>query len=218
MNITDGEISRAEIYSFLAAVFLQEPEPQTLAKQLQVLQLAAAYPPADEALADEIRQQYFDSFFVPMSPTYTPPFESTLLDYAAAKRFGPLSGPAMHEVMSLYMTVGFDPSQLDIFEPLQESAMPDHVGFELAYMAYLALQEEAARGRGEEAAAGKWAEWQRNFLAQHLERWLPQLAAALADRQAGFYAAAAEYAAGWVRADLEELQEGLKEGCSRGQQ
>lgn len=218
MNATYGEVSRAEIYSFLAAVFLREPDLQSLAKQLYALQLAADYPPADEALVDEIKQQYFDSFFVPMSASYTPPFESTLLGYAADKRFGSLCSPAMHEVMSLYMAVGFDPSQLDIFEPLREIAMPDHIGFELAFMAFLALQEETAHRRGDGEAAEKWAEWQRIFLVQHLSRWLPQLAAALADRQAGYYAAAAQYTADWVQVDLDELQDGLKEGCSRGQQ
>ncbi len=219
MNAAEGEISRAEIYSFLAAVFLQEPDPRTLPKQLQVLRLEAGYPLNDrEALADEVRQQYFDCFFVPMSAAYTPPFESALLDYAANKRFGPLSGPAAHAVASLYEAVGFEPSALDTFAPLKEIAMPDHIGLELAFMAFLALQEEAARGRGEEPAARKWAVWQKDFLAHHLACWLPQLSAALAERQANFYAAAAAYAAAWVKVDLEELEDGLKEGCSCGQQ
>jgi TorA maturation chaperone TorD len=218
MNAEDREISRAEVYSFLAAVFIQEPDRHTLAKQLQVLRPEAGPPAVDEALVAEIRQQYFDCFFVPMAAGYTPPFESTLLGYAADKSFGPLSGPAAHEVQSLYCAVGFDPAALDTFGPLKEIAMPDHVGFELAYMAYLALQEEAARGRGDQAAARKWALWQRDFLAQHLARWLPRLAEALAARQGGFYADAAAYAAGWVEVDLEELEDGLKEGCSRGQQ
>lgn len=218
MKAEKGEVSRAEIYSFFAAIFIQEPSLQTLAKQLQLLQLEAKYPLADgSALVETIRQEYFDCFYVPMSSSYTPPFESALSDYSSTKKFGPLAGPANQSVHSFYVATGFNPSELVVFAPLKEFAFPDHIGFELAFMAYLCLQEEAAYERGQQSEAQAWSVWQKGFLSEHLSRFLPQLTEALAERQLGFYAEAAKCASAWVQADLEELEDCFKEVCSNGQ-
>ncbi len=215
MNTEKEAMSRAETYEFLAAIFIQEPDPLTLTKQLQLLKLEAGCPATDsEALIDGIREQYFDCFFMPKMENYIPASESALLDYAANKRFAPPDGPAMKDVLSFYMTTGFDLTQVDAFEPLLDTATPDHVGLELSYMAYLATKEEDAREQGDEESARHWVHWQYGFLAHHLSRWLPQLAAALADKHADFYAAAAAYAADWVKTDLAKLEDILKTDTS----
>src|SRR5665647_1408685 len=121
MNAADKDVSRAELYSFIAAVFIQEPNSRTLPLQLQLLQLEAEYPLADSsALVEKIKQEYYDCFFVPMSSGYTPPFESALLDYSRNEQFGPLAGPANQDVLFFYEAVGFRPSDLLLFEPLKE--------------------------------------------------------------------------------------------------
>lgn len=205
-DVTDQPVARADMYSFLAALFLQEPDVQTLPGQLQALQLARHYAPASQtAVLADIRQEYYDCFFVPMSAKYTPPFESALSASTGPGRFGALAGPEAREAANLYEATGFDPQALHSFAPLKETALPDHVGFELAFMAYLCLQESRSAERGESDAARRWAEWQMRFLSGHLNGWLPKLAAELAQRQAEFYAAAAALAAGWTAADFDEL-------------
>ena len=217
MNTAIFQNARTDVYSFLASIFLQEPNEQTLHKQLRLLQIELKYPLADRTMMEKIKQEFFDCFFVPVSASYTPPYESALLNYDEKRQFGYLTGPATQEVLAFYQGVQFDPLELSVFEPLKEVSLPDHVGFELAYMAYLCQQEDAAQKRGAASAATMWAVWQKEFLSQHLARWLPKLAKALADRQAEFYATAAEFAASWVNADLGELSEVFEKECSHGQ-
>lgn len=210
----DGETtaSRADMYGFLASLFLQEPDEQTLPKQLQALNLAEQYAPSSlTALVSSISQEYFDCFFVPMSSKYTPPLESVFTGASSQGR-GPLVGPATQETAQLYETTGFNPADLLAFAPLKEMAMPDHVGFELAFMTYLCLQEEKSAERCDRAAVKRWTEWQFHFLSEHLTCWLPKLAEALEKRQTRFYAAAASLSADWAAADLGELMT-----CSEGE-
>ena len=209
---TETTTSRADRYGFLAALFLQEPKEQTLPKQLQALNIAEQYAPTSlTALVSDISQEYFDCFFVPMSSKYTPPLESVFTGVSGQGR-GPLVGPATQETAELYEATGFNPSDLLVFAPLKEMALPDHVGFELAFMAYLCLQEEKSAERCDKAAVKNWTEWQLHFLSEHLTCWLPKLAEALEKRQARFYAAAVSLSADWAEADLGELTT-----CSEGE-
>ena len=209
---TETTTSRADRYGFLAALFLQEPKEQTLPKQLQALNIAEQYAPTSlTALVSDISQEYFDCFFVPMSSKYTPPLESVFTGVSGQGR-GPLVGPATQETAELYEATGFNPSDLLVFAPLKEMALPDHVGFELAFMAYLCLQEEKSAERCDMDAVRRWTEWEFHFLSEHLTCWLPQLTEALEKRQARFYAAAASLSAGWAEADLGELMT-----CSEGE-
>ena len=85
-------------------------------------------------------------FFVPTSGRYVPPYESAFLGYDRAKpgRFGKLNGAPAGHVRSCWERTGFDPGKLTIFEPLRASFLPDHVGLEMAFMAFLCRAEKSA--------------------------------------------------------------------------
>ena len=57
----------------------------------------------------------------------------------------------------------------------QEGDLPDHVCAELEFMHYLAFKQAAARRAGTDGEPYRLA--QRDFLARHLNRWLPKLRA-----------------------------------------
>jgi DMSO reductase family type II enzyme chaperone len=80
---------------------------------------------------------------------------------------------SMEEVVRFYRFFDFHPQR-------SPDRYPDHVTFELEFMAHLADRQQDAECRGGDIASPIRA--QRDFLARHLLPWLPQLVELIARR------------------------------------
>ncbi len=212
-NTHDPIIIRQNAYSFLAGLFLLEPNLENI---VEVQRLLNSFLSEDEQLeqlitepeeVDDLSQEYYDLFFVPSSGTYIPPFESTLKNYNPKKKkpYGRLFDKEALEVQAYYEAVGFVPWELDIFPPLKSIKFPDHIGYELAFMSLLCANERACGENGDKAA--QWRNLQHQFLSEHLGKWIGNFARALEHNTEGFYQKAGIAARNWVCDDLEHLAE-----------
>jgi putative dimethyl sulfoxide reductase chaperone len=201
--------TRLQVYELLASCVLSEPTGDSLAAAgtlfshlLPALQL----PVPDQAA---VRQEYYDRLFVPMSRRYVPPFESAIRGRTARKGgrpgYGPLMGPAACEVGAAYAAVGFDPAVLTIYEPIRGLRMPDFLGFELAFMAFLVKEQAAADASGATEQAQRWHSLQRQFLEEHLTGWTADLATLAGEAGPGFYAELYQAIHAWATSDLGEM-------------
>jgi len=223
--------SRSHIYTFLAGIFLQEPNVSQFPHYFEALQdllkevetepapWGMVIPEDKDAFIERLRQEYYDCFFVPMSGQYVPPYESALLNYRAGEKkpFGSLNSMEASHVAACYAAVDFHPQELRVFAPLQEIQMPDHVGFELAFMAMLCVREQMAWNKEtfnkeNRVEALKWQTLQLQFLQEHLSQWMENFARALQDLAPGYYAQAARAAELWVASDLREIEMDAKQG------
>ena len=82
-----------------------------------------------------------------------------------------LGGEVTDSVISAYAQGGFSPSVDDI--------SPDHIGVELAYMGWLVGAELEATDDNEPKIAARCVELQRQFLDNHLLRWLGAMVASV---------------------------------------
>jgi len=214
--------SRQKVYSFIAEIFLQEPSSARWVEQRQalaeLLREAGETPsfgdliPEDVLKAvEKVRQEFYDCFFVPMSGHYVPPFESALRNYKTGvqKPFGSLNSLEGNHVTECYAKVGFHPWGLNVFGPLKEIRLPDHIGFELSFMAILCASEILAWENEQMENVQRWQTVQRQFLKEHLMEWLPQFSQAMQEIAPGYYAEAAKVAEQWVRSDCDDLDQGV---------
>lgn len=122
------------------------------ARSHKYLDLAMAFrPPVDRS--SELMLAYTRLFVGPRKPVAYP-YESVYIE-------GQLGGITCEQVRRFYAEAG-----LRLSKTQQE--LPDHISVELAFMAYLAEQEQA-----DTAQTQLWRHKQRRFLHDHLARWLP---------------------------------------------
>lgn len=115
-----------------------------------------------------------------------PPYESVY-------RSGQLMSDHVSEVQALYRRAGLE---------VLGGEPPDHIGFELAFMAFLCRREEEYRSVGDSENAQKSASSQDDFLLDHIMKWVPQFCTNVLDHGSPFYGPVAELTMGWLR--LEE--------------
>ncbi len=107
------------------------------------------------------------------------PYEAIFLDES-----GLLGGEVTASVRHCYHHWGY------VDEVTEHS--PDHIGQELAAMAFLCLAEAEALARGAGETAASRQHQQIAFLQHHLLRWLPPFVLAVKAQGDGFYTAVAE--------------------------
>jgi len=222
-------LTKENIYSFMACIFLREPDPVTWPEQSQALydilremgqnpeRFGEIIPEQLNIHVENLRQEYFDCFFVPMSGKYVPPYESVLLNYKPEKTrpYGTLNSPEAHHVAQCYKATGFTPKKLDMFAPLKEIQFPDHAGFELAFMAMISRAEKEAWENQNHEEAVSWKEWGSRFLREHLVTWWPNFTLALEKMAPGYYAQVAKAVNIWILSELEESRNPIEEGRCR---
>ncbi len=93
------------------------------------------------------------------------------------------------EVLALYNKAGLD---------VRGGEPPDHIGFELAFMAYLCEKEEEYRNTGDLSNATSIATLQDDFLSDHILQWVPQFCTRVLDYDSSFYAAVADLTLNWL--------------------
>lgn len=159
--------ARSRTYDLLGRLSLTGLTAEELPYVAEISELAATLSDhfeADEAAADHQQLFGFNVF----------PHESIFLDPS-----GLLGGPIADAILLGRQRAGFV-RQID-------SDMVDHLGQELKYLALLSDHEARARQDGSNDIVRRMAGLQREFLDQHLLRWLPALLVAIEKQGQRFY-------------------------------
>ncbi len=208
---------RSFVYEMFAGLYSKEPSPNELAAFLLFARGYASQFPSeaslklaemiteqhekvvmtkDESWLAELRQAYYDHLFVSSSGTYVPPYESAVMSKT-------LWGQEAIHCASCYEALDFDPTRLNVFPPLREIALPDHVGYQLAFMAFLAKRESQCEAGTE---VESWRGLQVEFCRHHLASWLPVYSEAVERCGLPFYRSLATVVAQFVCDDLADLE------------
>ena len=188
-------------YGELASLLLTPPDEETLPRLVSLCALAGWQPPAAlEAAA--LRQRFDDRLLVTASPLYVPLSESRLAPATKVDgrwRYGPAADSATDHVSACYRAAGFDPHADSGADGLMGSKPADYLGFELAFMAWLAAAElQAPEGR-----SASWRRFSTEFRRRHLDRWAAKAADLMAEGAEDPYASLVRLAAAWVALDAE---------------
>jgi putative dimethyl sulfoxide reductase chaperone len=169
---------RAQSYRLLASAFLEPPTPERIAQlrgSALTSQVGGVAAQLDEL--GQVRQEFMDLFKVP-TDRYVPPFEAVHRDSRLIEGVptrGLLMGPSTVDVRRLYRNAGAE---------LRIAELPDHIGVELAFLAFLCHEEQAARAAGNQAACDNYRQYQRGFLADHVLQWVPDYCQVVHQRSA----------------------------------
>jgi TorA maturation chaperone TorD len=217
---------RSVMYQLLASFYLQTPSVEKIKLELELLQDAKEiftevdfYELIEEAkdryeqvyvnldAIDLIKQEHYDYLSVPISPNFVPPYESSIVGAKKSKNTGKRnkggwdynknSGVSTFNVELAYKTVGFNPSKLNISQDLKRTTRIDHIGFELAFMAFLNEGEE------ESDENVNWYKLQTQFLNDHLMDFTGKYSEILSERSNGFYSNLSKMTASFIRWDLD---------------
>lgn len=197
------------LYEIFAFCYLQQPTMESVGhiphllkeaqKQFPEIELNKLTKEAEERQSlvenreeeiELLQQQYYDHFFIPSTKNYIPMFESSLRGAvkgddrrkrrsAGGWKYSELWGKETNHVAGCYQTLGFDTFRLNLYEPLKNCKVPDHLGFELAFMSYLYQQESLLSPEEKEEALkdptslrkkkDRWRRLQLQFLEEHLK-------------------------------------------------
>jgi len=171
---TDEKNAWADFLEFAAALYLNEPDEERLDKCREVgLNFREFFPEelfakmlvfVDRDPCEEVRQEYFDLFFVPISGRYLPPFE-------AAHRERSMAAELPVSVQNFYGCVGFKPEKLEIPSYVRMLNRPDHSGFEMAFMGLMLKSPGQFDLDGKREQAKALFETARCFHSRHLGSW-----------------------------------------------
>jgi TorA maturation chaperone TorD len=164
-------LSRHQTYQLLSQLFthgLTEDEFE-IVRQIDALaeHLPELFDP-DEAAADHQHLFGFNVF----------PYESVFLDPS-----GQLGGDISTSVIRVFRQIGFDVGS--------DSGNTDHIGHELALLAFLDKAETKAHEDNLPSEVEVMQEHQRSFFDRHILRWMPPLVLAVGDQSHPFYSALA---------------------------
>lgn len=157
--------------------------------------------PDSEAKLEEVVATEFTRLLRGVKPLYSPlpPYESVYREEA-----GRVFSQSTSEVREVYRRFGFDLAERFGGEP------PDHVSFELEFVGLLCGREAEAWRENDEDAACQYQLAERDFIAEHLQTWLPELCGEIRrhDRLRLFHGIA-DLTEGWVIFDYSENLQGL---------
>jgi putative dimethyl sulfoxide reductase chaperone len=182
------EEARSAVYGFFSQAFLRGPSQQfltTLISDDGTANLREIFP--DAAYQEELAQVRRDAregrltleaaaldfearFRVP-GDRYLTPYESVYRSQSG----GRLCGPETGAVERLYLKEGLEPNG-------EFSELPDHVGVELEFMAFLCRKTLEAMRAGDPDTAQDYRHQQCCFFIEHLGTWARLLAERLASQ------------------------------------
>lgn len=181
---------RADIYAFLASLFLTVPteeQVERLRGMLGIFQL----PPLKSLALEEVKREFYDLFVVP-NPKYVRPYESVYRDKIRmesagnqepgrppTKKFirGLLMGKSARGVIQHYRSAGMYPV----------TELPDHIGNELSFLSSLALKKGSV-SQDESERLGKI---EKDFKKKHIMKWIGKLEKKVSRNDStGYYQAA----------------------------
>jgi putative dimethyl sulfoxide reductase chaperone len=179
------EEARSAVYGFFSQAFIRGPSQQFLAALISdegTANLREVF--RDAAYQQELAQVRLDAregrltlekaildfealFRIP-GAHYLTPYESVYRPQGPGTRGG-LCGPATAAVEWLYLKAGLEPST-------GVTELPDHVGVELEFMAYLCIQALEAMQARDAATAQDYHHQQYCFFMEHVGPWVGLLA------------------------------------------
>jgi len=176
-------LARERTYRLCGRLFLRGLSRSLLPVVRAVPGLAEAaaerYAPEDEMDLDAAAADHHHLFRLNLFP-----YQSIFLDPS-----GLLGGAESNRVRRSYEQSGY---------AVEDDAGPDHVGHELRFLAFLCGAERDAWEDGEEAAARRMCQRQRDFLQDHLLPWVFPFAHAVRGQGQRFYGALADLTVGLV--------------------
>jgi TorA maturation chaperone TorD len=206
---------RLEIYEFLSFSFLNAPSQELLnlikdnseyLKELTIDKIDFL----EEKNLDYFTQEYYDRFFVPTSKLFVPPYEAAIRNKKVGNGkvyYGKLDSQETFHVKACYEMVDFKVEELNGFQPLIENHYPDNIAFELAFLTSLVNFETLALEKGQIEKANKWKKLEKDFLMEHLAKWIKDYAILAKEKGEGLYSYLIGIAARWIDLDLEYLME-----------
>jgi TorA maturation chaperone TorD len=185
------EEARSAVYGFFSQAFIRGPSRQFLGALISdegTANLREIFP--DAAYRQELAQVRleaqkgrltleeavldFEALFRIPGPRYLSPYESVYRSQAA-RGWGSLCGPETAAVERLYLKEGLGPNA-------GFTELPDHVGVELEFMAYLCRKTLDAMQAGDAATAQEYQHQQYCFFMEHVGPWVRLLAERLASQ------------------------------------
>ena len=114
---------------------------------------------------------------------------------------GLLMAEPRDDVLRIYRSMGVDKKK-EFTEP------EDHIAIELQFMMYLCEKTSAALREASLSDAKRYLEVQRDFLDEHLGKWVPKLTAdILKSARREFYRAVAKVTKGYIEMDKKVISE-----------
>ncbi len=241
--MSDKKVSamdRGALYELIASLYLQLPTVENVDQVLE------AFTKAEEVFEDidfskfiyeakerknklaedveyieDLKQEYYDHFVVPVTSSFIPPYESFIrgsikLEPGEGRKnkggwqYNKSQNLIDYNVRLAYDSVGFNPENLNITAELPYANKRDHLGFELAFMAYLCEQEyqaflkEEIEGEGQKRKSLKWYKLQTQFLKDHLLEFVETYAKISMEKAGPFYRALAQVLNDYINWDMKD--------------
>lgn len=225
-DLAEWACARRDLYRFLSAAFLESPTPEFLAHLRDdsfQAGLADSFSPAvveefDRVSAAKESEEFprsaqieFTNLFLVPGGQHIAPYESVFRDrreIEGREISGLLMGQSALDVQQWYRLAA-----LEIAGDFKE--LPDHIGLEFHYLAYLCEKDREFETLGDSAKQTRAREMQRDFLKAHVLSWLAELAKQIRVKaKLPLYPAIASLAVEFCQDDLATLEKLL--GPSRG--
>ncbi|MCI5145102.1 MAG: molecular chaperone TorD, partial [Candidatus Electrothrix sp. AR3] len=163
---------QSNCYKVLAACFYEPDkelfEEEQLVQQLAVMlrRIAPAAEPAALALAQALGEGDAEALCIDYARLFIGPFELLAPPYGSVylEKNKQVMGASTMDVQQAYQQAGLT---LTLQEP------PDHIAFELEFLAYLAALEGKALAKGEPTEQERLAQMKQDFLDTLLAPWIP---------------------------------------------
>jgi len=220
-ELIDANENRKAIYAFLTTIYAKELAKQfllDLAAKKDFFQRLAEDPETEGTemvegfksiaeFASSLKEENLDHVHLELAAEYAglflgvrqvPPHPSESA-YMSADHL--IMQKPRDDVMMLYRIMGFEKAR-EFTEP------EDHIALELQFMANLCEKTTEAIKTRNQTNAKKYLEVQRDFLNEHLMKWVPPLVAdILKGGRQEFYKAVAKVTKGFVEMDKEVVLE-----------
>lgn len=209
MPNSEKDFIREEVCRLLSAcyyepenAFLEENVFMRLADGLKLLQPDCAE--IAEKMEASFREDGMEKLLLDYSQLFLGPFDIQAKPYGSVYLDGEkvVMGKSTIELQKLYLRGGFE-----LAEDFKE--MPDHIAAELEFLYLMIFKENEARQTGDSAQQDQLSELKREFLDNHLGRWLFSFTAAIGKgAETIFYQQLALLTETVVRLEMEVTQAG----------
>ena len=182
-------IARAQATAFgvCAAALLNEPTFSLIEDVEKVAHVLGNGCFEDLVDSGDLFQRYYDRFFVPVSSYYVPLVESCVARRRQTEsgwELGSYDGPSADHVLRCYKTVGFDWRGLEGYTLAVQTAKPDSLAIEAAFVAFL----KKAESQAETADCKSIGLLCDEFVRLHPARWAGDAAMLMEQKGDDFYA------------------------------
>lgn len=214
-NKIDITTNRYKMYDMLSYALMNEPDGKLIAALEETNELFKDEIEVDFSFVRDIKledlvQEYYDRFFVNSSDLYVPPFEAAIRNKSKDDKkvkYGKLDSKETFHVKACYEMVDFKPRELNMFLPLKDNPFSDHIAFEMAFMTFMVNNEFVSLNEGNEKTANDWKGLQKQFIKEHLSKWIDDYAELTRNKGEGLYSFITNIAALWINLDFEYICE-----------